>query len=163
MAVADINPNAPGYVKAKGQGLFVTTDYNDFFKRSDVDLIIEMTGSMDVYNDILQKKAFNVRAIAARTAQLFWEISRVSNLQRKCSEKLQEARAMYHTVINQLIQEDILVIGADYRIVDINESLLVKLGLQRHEVIGRHFVTKLPIAELPCSGGPASMPAHSDP
>jgi two-component system NtrC family sensor kinase len=158
VAVADLNPNAPGYVKAKDQDLFVTTDYNDFFKLKDVDLIIEMTGSMDVYNDILQKKAFDVRAIAARTAQLFWEISRVSNLQRKCSEKLQEARAMYHTVINELIQEDILVIGADYRIVDINESLLAKLGLQRNEVIGRHCYEITHRRNQPCSGNQHPCP-----
>jgi signal transduction histidine kinase len=59
---------------------------------------------------------------------------------------------MYHTVINELIQEDILVIGADYRIVDINESLLVKLDLQRHEVIGRHCYEITHHRNQPCSG-----------
>jgi len=56
VAVADLNENAPGYVKAKNNGLFVTHDYNDFFNRDDIDLIIELTGNMDIYNDILSKK-----------------------------------------------------------------------------------------------------------
>ena len=59
---------------------------------------------------------------------------------------------MYHTVINELIQEDIMVIGADHRIVDINESLLAKFGLQRHEVIGRYCYEITHRQSLPCSG-----------
>ncbi|MFZ0612061.1 MAG: ATP-binding protein [Desulfobacterales bacterium] len=152
IAVADLNPNAPGYLKAQRQDLFVTTDYNDFFKLGDVDLIIEMTGSMDIYNDILRKKAFDVQAIASRTAHLFWEIARVLSLQQRCSEKLEETRAMYRTVINELIQEDILVIGADYRILDVNDSLLAKLGLKRHEVIGRYCYEITHRRHQPCSG-----------
>ena len=152
VAVADINIEAPGYVKARQQGLDVTLDYNDFFRRTDIDLIIELTGSMEIYNDILAKKSFDVRAISTATAQLFWEISRVSSLQRRCSEKLQETRAMYHTLINQLIQEDIMVIGADYRVIDINESLLQKLGLRREDAVGRFCYEITHRRSLPCAG-----------
>lgn len=152
VAVSDINEEAPGYVKAKQQGLFVTTDYNDFFAREDFDLIIEMTGSMEIYNDILSKKAFHVRAIASRTAQLFWEISRVSDLQKNCSKKLQKARVMYQTVFNDLIQEDVLVIGENYRIIDANTSLLQKLGRTREEVIGRYCFEITHHRDQPCSG-----------
>ncbi|MGD9149817.1 MAG: hypothetical protein PVG40_05975, partial [Desulfobacterales bacterium] len=56
VAVADLNDQAPGLLQAKSKGLFVTADYNDFFKRNDIDLIIELTGSMDIYNDVLDKK-----------------------------------------------------------------------------------------------------------
>jgi PAS domain S-box-containing protein len=152
VAVADINVKAPGYLRAQEQGLCVTRDYNDFFKRNDIDLIIELTGSMEIYNDILNKKSFDVRAISTGTAQLFWEISRVSSLQKKCSEKLQETQAMYQTLINQLIQEDIMVIGADHRIIDINESLLQKLGLQRKDAIGRFCYEITHRQSLPCVG-----------
>ncbi len=93
VAVADLKDDSPGFLKAKDNGLFVTHDYNDFFKRDDIDLIIELTGSMDIYNDILSKKKKTVRAIANRTAQLFWEISRISTLQKKTKQELQETRA----------------------------------------------------------------------
>ena len=129
VAVADLNENAPGYVKAKNNGLFVTHDYNDFFNRGDIDLIMELTGNMDIYNDILSKKKKTVRAIANSTAQLFWEISRLSILQKKTDQELKETRARYKMIINELIQEDVLVIAYDYKIMDINESLLNRLGL----------------------------------
>lgn len=152
VAVADLNENAPGFVKAKNNGLFVTHDYNDFFNRDDIDLIMELTGNMDIYNDILSKKKKTVRAIANSTAQLFWEISRISILQKKTDQELRETRARYKMIINELIQEDVLVIAYDYRIVDINDSLLNKLGLQRQDVIGRHCYEITHHQEGPCSG-----------
>jgi len=85
--------------------LFLLT--NDFFKRDDIDLIIELTGNMDIYNDILSKKKKTVRAIANRTAQLFWEISRVSILQKKTDQELKETRARYKMIINELIQAEL--------------------------------------------------------
>jgi PAS domain S-box-containing protein len=152
VAVADLKGDAPGFLKAKDNGLFVTHDYNDFFKRDDIDLIIELTDNMDIYNDILSKKRKTVRAIANRTAQLFWEISRVSKLQKKTNQELKETRARYKSIINELIQEDVLVIAYDYRIMDINDSLLNKLGLRRKDVIGRYCYEITHRQDLPCSG-----------
>ncbi|MGD9054890.1 MAG: ATP-binding protein [Desulfobacterales bacterium] len=152
VAVADLNDQAPGLLQAKSKGLFVTADYNDFFKRDDIDLIIELTGSMDIYNDVLDKKKKTVRAIANTTANLFWEISRVSILQKKTSQKLQATQAMYKTILNELIQEDVLVIARDYRIIDINDTLLDKLGLQREDVIGQYCYKITHRWDRPCSG-----------
>jgi PAS domain S-box-containing protein len=152
VAVADLDHNAPGFKKAEAENLFVTDDYNDFFKRDDIDLIIELTGDMDIYNDILTKKKKTVRAIASPTAQLFWEISRVSMLQKKTDQELQETQARYKAIINELIQEDVLVIAYDYRIMDVNDSLLNRLGLQREEVIGRPCYEITHHHHQPCSG-----------
>ena len=152
VAVADLDDQAPGFVKAKEKGLFVTHDYNDFLKRDDIDLIIELTGDMDIYDDINNRKKKNVRAISAATANLFWEISRVSILQKKTDQELQEARAMYKAILNKLIQEDVMVIAYDYRIIDINENLLTKLGLRREDVIGRRCYEITHRQQMPCSG-----------
>ncbi len=152
VAVADLNEEAPGFVQAKKNGLFVTHDYHDFFSREDIDLIIELTGNMDIYNDILNKKRKNVRAIANSTAQLFWEISRISILQKKTDQELRETRARYKMILNELIQEDVMVIAYDYKIMDINDSLLNKLGLQREDVIGRHCYEITHHQYGPCSG-----------
>jgi PAS domain S-box-containing protein len=152
VAVADLDHNSPGFEKAKSEGLFVTNDYNDFFKRDDIDLIIELTGDMDIYNDILTKKKKNVRAIANPTAQLFWEIYRVSMLQKKTDQELQETQARYRVIMNELIQEDVLVIAQDYRIMDVNDSLLNKLGLSYKEIIGKYCYDITHRQSLPCSG-----------
>ncbi len=152
VAVADIRPDAPGLVAAMEKGLFITSSYEDFFDRDDIDLIVELTGSMDIYNDILAKKKKNVRAIADRTAQLFWEIARVSTMQKKTNQELQEAKALYNMALNDLIQEEVLVIDHRFRIIDTNDAFLEKFGLARDQVIGQfcHKITHH--LENPCSG-----------
>jgi signal transduction histidine kinase len=61
-------------------------------------------------------------------------------------------KALRDLVVNELIHEDVLVIGADYRIVDVNDALLRRLGVERHAVIGRfcHEITHH--QDSPCSG-----------
>lgn len=70
-------------------------------------------------------------------------------------EKLKEYhrnRAMYDLFINELIQEDVMIIGSDYRILDANETLLKKLGLERKEAIGRYCYEITHRQSVPCSG-----------
>jgi PAS domain S-box-containing protein len=151
-AVADINPDAPGLIKARQQGIFTTKDYCDIFKIPDVDLIVELTGVQDVFYDILKRKNPNIRAISSKVVKIFWEISRVSTREKKTRQELHEASAMYKMVINDLIQEDVMVINCDYRIVDMNKNLLKKLGLTHEEVLGRHCYEITHHQKMPCSG-----------
>jgi PAS domain S-box-containing protein len=134
------------------KGLFITSSYDDFFDRDDVDLIVELTGSMDIYNDILAKKRKDVRAISTLTAELFWEVARVSTMQKKTKQELQEARALYHVALNDLIQEEVLVIDHRFRIIDTNDAFLEKFGLTRDQVIGQFCYTITHHLENPCSG-----------
>lgn len=158
VAVADIRDNAPGMIKAREKGIFVTNDYNDFFERDDIDLIIELTGNGETFNDILLKKKKNVRAINHRTAQLFWDVSRFSGLQEQTKAELEKTKTMYHVVINDLIQEDVMVIDLSYRILDINDKLLNKLGLEREEAVGRHCYEITHHRNSRCSGSDHPCP-----
>lgn len=158
VAVADIRDDAPGMIKAREKGLFVTNDYNDFFERDDIDLIIELTGDSETFNDILLKKKKTVRAINHRTAQLFWDVSRFSGLQEKTKAELEKTKTMYHVVINDLIQEDVMIIDLNYRILDINEKLLSRLRLEREEAIGRHCYEISHHRNSPCSGSDHPCP-----
>ena len=152
VAVADLKTHAPGMLLAKKKGLFTTTDYDDLFLRDDIELIIELTGNTEIIYDILKKKGPKVRVISTRTAQLFWEIARVSNMQKKTRQELYEANALYKTMINELIQEDVLVIGHDYRIIDVNNTVLNRLGLKREAVIGKYCYEVTHRQSFPCSG-----------
>jgi len=152
VGVADLKSDAPGLLIAKEKGLFTTNNYEDLFDRDDIDLIIELTGDTEIIYDILAKKGPHVRAISTRTAQLFWEIARVSNMQKKTSQELYEANALYKTMINELIQEDVLVIGHDYRIIDVNNTVLNRLGLKRKDVIGKYCYEVTHRQSFPCTG-----------
>lgn len=152
VAVADPDPKAPGMLEAKKRQLFVTADYNDFFKRDDIDLILELIGSMDVYNDILAKKSRDVRAISKTSAVLFWEVARVSQLHQQTDRELQKAQAMYETVLNELIHEDVVILSSDHRIIDVNDTMQRKIGLPREKIIGRPCYEVTHHLTEPCTG-----------
>ena len=152
VAVADKKDNAPGLVRARENGLFVTKDYNDFFDRDDIDLIMELTGNQDIYNDIVHKKKKKVRAVDHRIAAFLRDISVVYDDQKLTRQQLKEARARCDVIMNVAINENVMVIGSDYRVLDINETLLKKLGLEREEAIGRYCYEVTHHYNAPCSG-----------
>ena len=114
VAVADEREEASGAVMARENGIFVTKDYNDLFDREDIDLIIELYGSHEVFYDILAKKKRNVRAFDHRTAQLFWEVSRISNIQEKTEQELEKTKVIVVTALSdQDRRRRMLEAGAD--------------------------------------------------
>ena len=158
VAVADIRSDAPGFVLAKEKGISVTDDYNDFFHRDDLDLIMELTGNTDIFKDLLTRKKESVRIIGHNAAVLLWEIARVYALQVETKQQLEEATAKFDVLINEFIHENVMVIGKDYRILDVNEALLKDFGLNREEVIGRRCHEISRSRQSPCEGEDAVCP-----
>ncbi len=63
-----------------------------------------------------------------------------------------ETRAIHDVIMNELIQEDIMVIGSDYRVLDINDPMLEKFGLERENAVGRYCYEITHHQNTPCSG-----------
>ena len=152
IAVADENENAPGMIKAREEGIYTTTDYYEFFDDDDIDLLIELTGDQDIYLDIISKKKKTMRSLDHTTALLFWEISSVLSEQDMTEQILDKTRAMYSVMINELIQEDVMVIGPGFHIEDINNTMLEKLGIKKEDAIGRYCYEISHNRDKPCSG-----------
>ncbi len=72
-------------------------------------------------------------------------------LRRRLQERA-DNKALREIVVNELVNEDVLVIGADYRIMDINAPMLSKLGVSRETVIGRYCYEITHHLDRPCSG-----------
>lgn len=152
VALIDEREDAPCVPRAKENGLYVSDDFNDLFERDDLDLIIEMTGNEEVFYDILRKKKKEVRAFDSRTAQLFWEVSRIAEKQRVVKEELEKTKTTYGVIMNELIHEEVMVMSTSYEILDVNDSLLKKMGLTREETIGRHCFEISHHQDVPCGG-----------
>ncbi len=82
-------------------------------------------------------------------------------LMRQKLKEYDRNRAMYDVFINQLIQEDVMIIGSDYQVLDINETLLKKLGLQRKEAVGRYCYELTHRLTRPCSGEAHKCPLEA--
>ena len=146
IAVADENDNAPGMVKAREEGIYTTNDYYEFFDDDDIDLLIELTGDPDIYLDIISKKRKTTRSLDHTTALLFWEISSILSEQHVTEQTLDKTRAIYSVMINELIQEDVMVIGPGFHIEDINNTLLENWAWKRRRLLASSAMKFLMIA-----------------
>jgi two-component system, NtrC family, sensor kinase len=150
--VVDVDEQAPGMVLARQKGIPTSTKYSDLLPRDDIDLIIELTAKDDVFSDLLQGKHPGARIISSQTIRLFWELLYISDLHRQARRELQDTRAKYKLILDELIQEEVMIINRDYRIADINRHLLTKLGLRREEAIGHHCHEITHHCDTPCAG-----------
>jgi PAS domain S-box-containing protein len=70
--------------------------------------------------------------------------------ERKSAERTLKERERYYRSMLHSLHEDIIVIGPDYRILDINNSALKTVGLQRDEVVGKFCYEVTHHTEKPC-------------
>jgi len=111
------------------------------------------TGLLDVFQDVWQTgKARHNQSVLYKDSRITgWrehfiyklttgELVAIFNdvtARRKAELALEENERYYRTLLHSL-HEDIIVIGKDYRIVDINNSFVKSSGHRREDVIGRH-------------------------
>ena len=77
IGVACTNPKAVGCLYAREKGIYTTTDYRDFYKLKDLNMIIELTGRDEVADEIAQTRPHHVRFMDHVAAHLFWDIFQI--------------------------------------------------------------------------------------
>jgi len=88
VGVADPNENAPGLVYARDKGIYITKDFRDFFDLEDLHLLIEITGSDDVLDEIIKTKPRHLRVMGHLGARLFWEVIEFQEEKIACERRL---------------------------------------------------------------------------
>jgi two-component system NtrC family sensor kinase len=136
VAVADINPEAPGFVLAKELGIYTTTDYRDFTHLENLDLIIELTGKEELLKDLIRNKPPQAQVLDYTISRV---ISDMVSFKGEYKAKEHDL-SLSHTMINTLfagIREPLFLLQEDYRVLDANEPMLSLLGMSKEEVVGR--------------------------
>lgn len=152
VAVLDTGTGSSATAKAEGLGVPVTKDLDEILNRKDIDLIVDLTGDKRVSKDVLQRKAGGVDFLSYDAAQVLWEFVLSDALLEKTQEDLARTRTLYEGAINAFSHEDVMIIGRDYRILDINETLLNKAGLSRGSILGMHCYELSHGRDKPCDG-----------
>ena len=104
VGVVDVDSTAPGIEVAKGLGIQTSASYVDFLKNEKVDVLLDLSGSESVGNEILKAKPINTHIIHGQTAKFFWDIFdenlRVEDLLKESFERYKD---LFENV-NDLIQ-----------------------------------------------------------
>jgi signal transduction histidine kinase len=152
VAVVDAGDESSAAARAEALGLVVTRDLGEVLNRKDIDLIIDLVGEERVLRRILQEKGPGVDVLSPDGAQVMWEFALSGDDLEKTREELARTRMLYEAAINAFSHEDLMIIGRDYRILDINDTMLNKLGLTRAAVAGMHCYEISHGRDKPCDG-----------
>ncbi len=154
LIIADPDPESPGMQAARDLGLKTVSDYHALYDPEyQIDLIIHLTPSQEIFEDILDTKPHHIRLLSYSAFRLFWKAIHVEE------EKLRARTEEIETILNG-IQEFILVITPERTIVEVNEAFLRQMGYTRDEVIGRKCHEIFQNANQPCDDGNSVCPLN---
>lgn len=154
VAVADANEDSPGMVLARQMGLSTFSDYHELYKpEHNIHLIIVLSPNASILEDILTTRPDTIRVMAYHTFELFW---RAIGVQEK---RLRDRNEEVETILNG-IEDFILVIAPDKKIIDVNTPFLKKMGFTRSEVIGKTCVDVWRRGSPPCIHGDSICPLN---
>jgi len=159
VAVAEINPQAPGILLAKEQGIYTTHDYHDFLHMESLDAVIELTGKEELLTDVLKHKRPDVRVYDYAISRL---MSDMVTFRGEYQEREHDV-TFYRGVVKTLwegFKEAIFLLKSNLQIVDANDAMLKLLGMPRDQVIGRtcHEISHGLIA--PCNSTSCQCPVR---
>jgi two-component system NtrC family sensor kinase len=152
VAIVDTGEEASAVTYAEDHGVFVTRDLREVLKRKDIDLIVSLTDDKGVSKMVLQEKGKRVLFLDDGAAQLFGELVLAEGVLDRTREELARMTTLYEAVINAFFHEDVMLIGRDYSILDINDTLVKKMGLTRASALGMHCYEISHDRDKPCDG-----------
>ena len=148
VGVADTDADAPGVRYARAIGIeWITTDYRDLYAIPDLDLIIELTGSATVRDELELSRPRHVQLIDHTAARLFWELHQAEEaiieqrskdfaIQREIEAELVRTRAYLQNILDNA---HVMIITTDLegRIVSFNRHAEACYGYDAKEVVGK--------------------------
>ena len=145
IAVADINPEAPGYRYAQENGIYTTMDYRDLYKLKDLNMILELTGRDDIANEISRTKPEHVRLMDHVAARVFWDVFEIEEErlaeEERVEEALRESEERYRTVLDTS-PDPVVVYDMKGKVTYINSAFTRIFGWISDELEGKklHYV-----------------------
>jgi two-component system, NtrC family, sensor kinase len=131
VAIAEKDPEAPGVALAGKLGMAVVNDYHELYKKKfKVDLIIVLVSKPEVLEDVIRTRPLHIRILSYEVFQFLWKD--IGYVERELSKRNEEMT----TILNH-IQDFIVVMTPEMKIVEVNEAFLNQMGYEREQVIGQ--------------------------
>jgi PAS domain S-box-containing protein len=141
--VVDHNPNAPGLNFAKREGILTGHEWRPLLT-DDIDIIIEVTGQQEVFEQLRDARSKNQVLIPGSVAFL---IAKLMEEKEDLIEKLRNETYKHDLIFNST-DDGMIVINTDGYIVFYNRSAEKIVGYRQEEVIGKYIKDIIPNTEL---------------
>jgi two-component system NtrC family sensor kinase len=140
LGVSDINPNAPGLMYARELRLFASTNMEDLFQLEGLNLVIELTGSSAVRDQLYQKKPSGVSVIDHKATRLLWDLIQMemekAELERERQQYQRKVKEETQVILDSLPYR-IMAVGLDMTIERVNKTFLKEHNVNYEDVVGR--------------------------
>ena len=141
LGVADINPEAPGIKNARELNIFTTTKLKELFDLNGLNLIIELTGSPEVTEEIHKIKPSGISVIDHKGVRLLWDLIQMeverTELEKEWQKYL-DAMRKQSKVIPDSLPYRIMVVNMDKTIETVNQTFLNSFQLTEDLILGKH-------------------------
>jgi two-component system, NtrC family, sensor kinase len=150
LGVCDINPEAEGFVLANKLGIYTTHNFKDLFKIKNLNSIIDLTGSREVWLEIVR---FRPKAVGVLEHNIGGLMRRLFDVNQSL-ESAERQLVIEKTFSDFLIQQStaaIVILNTDFTIVETNEAYLKAVNKSKEEVIGANCYEISHGFSAPCS------------
>lgn len=141
LGVSDTNPEAPGFRYAKRLGLFTTTNFKDLYALEGIKLIIELTGSDKVRDEIFLTKPSGVSFMGHKVSRLFWDLFQIES-EKTALEKEKKTYELKIKKKTQVILDSlpyrVMVVNMDMSVDTVNQTFIREFNIDRSSVEGKH-------------------------
>ena len=167
LGVFDRGLEAPGLRYAKELNLFVTHRLEDLFQLQGLNLIIELTGSAALQDEIYANRPVGVSVIDHKAARLLWDLIQIeaerTRLEQEQRDYRRRSREQTQVILDSLPYR-IMVVNMDMTIDAVNRTFLKEHNLAYEEAVGQHCYAVRYGLDKPCSehGRPCSLRDHFD-
>jgi two-component system NtrC family sensor kinase len=142
LGICDVNPAAPGFRYAKRLGLFTTQDYRELLRLEGLNLVIELTGTPGLVDQIAQAKPPKVSVMDFRAARLLWDLIQMlveSELLQEAVKFIEDKERRHKQLILDSLPYRIMVVNvSDMTIDTVNRTFLEQFNLTYENVLGKH-------------------------
>jgi PAS domain S-box-containing protein len=141
--VVDHNPNAPGLQFAKQEGILTGHDWRPLLS-DEIDIIIEVTGKQEVFEQLRDARSKNTVLIPGSVAFL---IAKLMEEKEDLIEKLRNETYKHDLIFNST-DDGMIVINTEGEVVFFNRSAEKIVGYRQEMVIGKYIKDIIPNTEL---------------
>jgi PAS domain S-box-containing protein len=141
LGVSDINPDSPGFKYASELNLFTTREVKELFNLKGLNLIIELTGSNKVTEEIFRTKPPEISVIDHVGIRLLWDLIQMevetAELEKDWNKYLEVINKQSKLVPDSLPYR-IMVVNMDKTVETVNQTFLNAFNLTEDQVHGKY-------------------------
>jgi PAS domain S-box-containing protein len=141
--VVDHNPNAPGLKFAKQEGIQTGSDWRTLLS-DEIDIIIEVTGKHEVFEELRDARSKNTVLIPGSVAFL---ISKLMEEKEELIDTLRNETYKHDLILNST-DDGMIVVNIKGEIIFYNKSAEKIVGYKSKNAIGKHITDIIPNTEL---------------